>query len=386
MSKKNKPTGKIEPSPLPQTYLDHARLCRPDAIEAIFANAKKLEDLGFDGKFLDVEDFGKHNISTQIMNDELERVGKAMIRGLGGDPDTMKETSEYWIDLSHRHPMTQQHIFQVDTDYQVITRFILSGEKTFLLEDGLANRLLHTDMSAPCELVRLPYPTIMMVTRSAEIIDAAHPDKNDKNFRKGTISAFISEFERPTGRTLNLIIIHTNGYDNLMFIKRSLALSDGTTIEDALMTDWAERGQENTNPVTGQPASEEIFKTGLYPLIRVFLNAVMYMSSEKAIATREITNSAQYRRDTKNYSNRKHVTLGTGLTPVAAPGTMSIGRNRIQLQNHQSDTKVKAVLVMGHYRNQAHGPGRALRKTIWIEPFWRGDDIAGISNSPHRLH
>ncbi len=31
-------------------------------------------------------------------------------------------------------------------------------------------------------------------------------------------------------------------------------------------------------------------------------------------------------------------------------------------------------IVRGHYRNQAHGPGRRDRKMIWIEPHWKGPE------------
>lgn len=33
-------------------------------------------------------------------------------------------------------------------------------------------------------------------------------------------------------------------------------------------------------------------------------------------------------------------------------------------------------LVRGHWRNQAHGEGRALRRRQWIEPFWKGPEEA----------
>jgi len=37
--------------------------------------------------------------------------------------------------------------------------------------------------------------------------------------------------------------------------------------------------------------------------------------------------------------------------------------------------------VRGHFRNQAHGPGRALRKLRWIEPHWKGPrDGVGIAH------
>ncbi len=31
-------------------------------------------------------------------------------------------------------------------------------------------------------------------------------------------------------------------------------------------------------------------------------------------------------------------------------------------------------LVRGHWRNQAHGPGRTARKRIWIQPYWKGPE------------
>jgi hypothetical protein len=31
-------------------------------------------------------------------------------------------------------------------------------------------------------------------------------------------------------------------------------------------------------------------------------------------------------------------------------------------------------IVRGHWRNQAHGEKRALRKRLWIEPHWKGPD------------
>ncbi len=34
----------------------------------------------------------------------------------------------------------------------------------------------------------------------------------------------------------------------------------------------------------------------------------------------------------------------------------------------------RRFIVRGHYRNQAHGPGRRHRKMIWIEPYWKGPE------------
>ena len=35
-------------------------------------------------------------------------------------------------------------------------------------------------------------------------------------------------------------------------------------------------------------------------------------------------------------------------------------------------------LVRGHWKNQSHGPRHSLRKRIWIQPFWKGDEHARV--------
>jgi hypothetical protein len=35
-------------------------------------------------------------------------------------------------------------------------------------------------------------------------------------------------------------------------------------------------------------------------------------------------------------------------------------------------------IVRGHWRQQAHGPARALRKTLWIQPFWKGPEESRV--------
>lgn len=43
------------------------------------------------------------------------------------------------------------------------------------------------------------------------------------------------------------------------------------------------------------------------------------------------------------------------------------------------------VLVRGHWKRQAHGPNMSLRKTIHVEPYWRGPEDAPINVRPHVL-
>lgn len=43
------------------------------------------------------------------------------------------------------------------------------------------------------------------------------------------------------------------------------------------------------------------------------------------------------------------------------------------------------VRVQGHWRRQPYGPKRELRRTQWIQPFWRGPEDGVMSEAVHRL-
>jgi hypothetical protein len=42
-------------------------------------------------------------------------------------------------------------------------------------------------------------------------------------------------------------------------------------------------------------------------------------------------------------------------------------------------------LVRGHWRQQAHGPGRSLRTPKWIKPFWKGPEEARVLLRAHKI-
>lgn len=48
-----------------------------------------------------------------------------------------------------------------------------------------------------------------------------------------------------------------------------------------------------------------------------------------------------------------------------------------RLGRKSSSPKVQFI-VRGHWRNQAHGPGRALRRMQWIQAFWKGPEESRI--------
>ncbi len=66
---------------------------------------------------------------------------------------------------------------------------------------------------------------------------------------------------------------------------------------------------------------------------------------------------------------------------LSAPITIDMRQHVIDAisgKQHGGGSPTVQFLVRGHWRNQAHGPRRALRKQIRIEPFWKGNEDARV--------
>lgn len=55
------------------------------------------------------------------------------------------------------------------------------------------------------------------------------------------------------------------------------------------------------------------------------------------------------------------------------------------LSGRKGTSPTVQFLVRGHWKHQAHGPRHSLRKTIWIEPFWKGPEESRILLRQHRV-
>ena len=55
-------------------------------------------------------------------------------------------------------------------------------------------------------------------------------------------------------------------------------------------------------------------------------------------------------------------------------------------ERHKGKKLEVQFMVIGHRKMQAHGPGRSLRKQIWVQPYWKGPENAPIAVRPHVLN
>ncbi len=70
---------------------------------------------------------------------------------------------------------------------------------------------------------------------------------------------------------------------------------------------------------------------------------------------------------------------------LSAPVKVDL-RSRLSsaLSGKDGSSPTVQFLVRGHWRSQPHGPQNALRKTIWIQPFWKGPEESRILLRHHQ--
>lgn len=99
---------------------------------------------------------------------------------------------------------------------------------------------------------------------------------------------------------------------------------------------------------------------------RVVLGALAYATAVDRAITERFPASSKKRRDQPSIA---HWTIGR--TIKIDPELVRIARGGAR----EIAFRIKSrFIVRGHYRNQAHGPNRALRTSKWIMPFWKGPE------------
>jgi hypothetical protein len=112
--------------------------------------------------------------------------------------------------------------------------------------------------------------------------------------------------------------------------------------------------------------------------LRIVINSILYMESEGADvdSSPDLPDKKQARADRLTKRQREKY-----IEKHANPWSLvRIGHN---LTIHEGIKKASGELrtrfiVRGHWRNQAHGPNRSLRKRKWIQPHWKGPEWAEL--------
>lgn len=361
--------------PLPASYYEYLASTRPHILREVDRLAIIAADKGIGPDFRTIDDFGG-DISDVM---RAEQMCQAKMLGLGQH----YTDSELAYDLRVPPHVRAQMALMIDMDLSMLMAHRLAGMAIYRLSDGLADRLADTTMNMPTELMKLPHSSIMLVLDDPRSIASFQAmSKGAKG--KGAVTVFIRETNDERGRLWSITSTQTHNKRAYGQTVRRLDCSAGHDAETALRTDWSARGINDplTKRIASTPNSRMTTDDSIHyneglDFYRIVLNAVFYLTSHRPAVSTPRRNQGRLANDRVNYSGRIHVALGDGMTtldkrckPVSDGVRTSAPRTGRTLEGIQR--------VMGHWKVQPYGPGSSLRRTIFVEPYYRGNDAADL--------
>lgn len=256
-----------------------------------------------------------------------------------------------------------------------------TGERTYEVSPGLAERLANTEVRGlTTDDVRLPYSNIYLVVPPEAGLKVSHIETGDHPCN----GFYVTEDLHGThGRTWRLMALGAsknpdNPWDDALF-HFSMTLAPGQDLDEALFQFEERQSLDETDSRSQQ--SRDFYRKSWRPLFRFVLNAVLYITWPDARKEYVVGNpearrlteqmkkhpkgSGKYERARERLNSlqqQRRIYLGRGVEPLEENRGEGTSRGPVTIR----------TLVAGHWKAQPYGPKRALRKTIWIEPFWRG--------------
>jgi hypothetical protein len=302
--------------------------------------------------------------------------------------------------------------------YDCSLNFRLNGEKVFYVTDPLAERLAHTEANLRCALLALPFPSFQVIYTSKLAIDLYYNHIGAEGQRIGDRKGI--DYEAPLSVFIKRLPSRDLGTDSLLITtlqarevprsgpmiyaisSRQLHLDPDWDIEAAIRTDWNNlRASEGVSqdPQSISPTSQDdaVFYQEGYAYYRMVMNTLLYLTSkgadletmppasqqlaEKALTTTSSKERKRTERRAKFASDAPFECLGRSVQPIGfGEGSDRRAVSSASLTHGKIDRR---FLVRGHWRSQPVGPKREERRTIFIEPYYKGPDMAEAINRPY---
>lgn len=260
----------------------------------------------------------------------------------------------------------------------VLAKYQLSGCKDYEVSLGLAERLAATDLRGIQQNeLRLPFEAIKIFIpkgfRPEFIVNQGCPL---------WVAVYIDRsIQQEYGiRTLRVGAM----CDDLNTIKGGhVGLFDAPLSE--LKLPWSQqKGRIRLFEEKGIKTTWEGNDPSQDALIHWLANVVLYITMSGARGDAQPTNQEWLdltARLSKMHGGPKKERLKERRRSLDPGYKIFLGRDVLPLGPAREGTSPTVrTLVQGHWRNQACGPKFSERKLIWIEPFWRGPDLAEATN------
>lgn len=312
----------------------------------------------------DWEEFGAHPLMQALANFDLAL-------GDAHRPDAL--LNQAWVSASCIN--LWQH-----------TCHRLAGQRVYELSLGLAERLLVTELRGlETNDLRLPYRSIYIVIPAELGLTLI----NESTGEHSLAGVYVTEYEREGLKKWKLLFWgppnaqSVNEYDDTLF-HFTVSLPVGQSLDEAL--DFSEY-RKVVGP-RSTAISEKYYHEKWRPLFKLVMNTVVYCTWPDA-EFREVQNpefvrlQEQMKKHPKG--SNKYERTRDRLRETLQQRRIVLGTSLPRFERaHEGSPMTVRVLVSGHWKRQVYGEGRALRKWIFIQPFWRGPDDASESN-PRRV-
>lgn len=296
------------------------------------------------------------------------------------------------LSMAERFQMTYDEMASLTIKYAAYANFIEAGQKVFRFSGNLAARLADTELNVEADFLIPPFSTCMFTydddeTRESlsSLLGRRLPLSHGGKFPAPTVSVIISHFpggdeEEPN---LRMVVVAGDERHDYALVKRSLLLKSGTTVEDAIRTDW-----RDILPDCDDEHEEAHFYDEGFRFFRTVLNSILYLASANPDISGELRSSDSGLGDAAGLTRKQRRDLAKKMDRRSELPYVNVGGTlpaRDSDGNGMSNALASRVEVRGHWRNQAHGPGRSERKLIFIEPHWRGPDMAAAIQKAYHV-
>lgn len=253
----------------------------------------------------------------------------------------------------------------------------LHRRKVFWVDAALSYMLGNTDVDVTGGELRVPFPSfaIVLTDRHAlslgERLLARSADDTLRGQILRVITVYVTERYREDGRWLSIALaFDALGADLPSLVRKEMPAGDGTSVR-AFLDSVAPR------PVVDPEVPDT---SPLRGLLRLVINAVLYATSA-GVAPEVRAPAARPRIQHGSNASRP-----SSASVFFLPGKIDIRRVR-QMQDLERAPGGRAMLarfmVRGHWRRAQKGwSDQRLR---WIEPYWKGPDMAAVIERAYRL-
>lgn len=277
--------------------------------------------------------------------------GKAFVESFSGSREAMKEEAH-----------------QIHS----LMRWVDSGLPAFDLTHGLMSALLLTDPSdVSCEMIRSPFHTFAI--RFPDGFWEMHGNLDGVTSASIGIVHYFEAFTAEPPYTIRPML-------SLRIVAKNGSTSTWETYEpprgDGVAAPWLEMDLPVAEDPSGQLVTpNEHDRRIAIAFRRLFVNLCLYVAENGR--GEQLGRRPQAGRGSSGPSSSpdvwvlgREVKLDRNLMDAAKAWTDSKSPRK---SAHEGWRLRERFTVRGHWRNQAHGPGRVLRTMKWIAPYWKGD-------------